>query len=72
MEPSQTHAPTSDRAAPVAPAAPAKGGGAVGAGAGTLVLYDPRDRAKLPPGVEREPKLAPEVEKLVLSALSST
>jgi hypothetical protein len=72
MGPSQTSGPTSAGAAPVAPAAPAKGGGAAGTGAGTLVLYDARDRAKLPPGVEREPKLAPEVAKLVLSALSST
>lgn len=72
MGPSETNAPTSARAGPVAPAAPAKGGGAAGAGAGSLVLYDARDRVKLPPGVEREPKLAPEVEKLVLSALSST
>jgi hypothetical protein len=36
----------------------------------TPVLYDARDRGKLPPGVEREPKLAPEVEKLVHAVLS--
>lgn len=71
MEPSQPGA-NSAPAVPAAPAAPTKGGGAAGAGAGRPVLYDARDRTKLPPGVEREPTLAPEVEKLVLSALSST
>jgi hypothetical protein len=35
-------------------------------------LYDPRDRTTLPPGVEREPKLAPEIEKIVLAAVSPT
>lgn len=72
MEPSRPGGPNSDLVAPEAPASRTKAGGAAGAGAGTLVLYDARDRAKLPPGVEREPRLAPEVEKLVLSALSST
>ena len=67
MGPSGTSAPA---AAPAAPAAPPKPG--AGAKTATPVLYDPRDRAKLPPGVEREPKLAPEVEKLVFSALSAT
>lgn len=69
MGPSGTSAPA---AAPAAPAAPAKAAGAAKAAAATPVLYDARDRAKLPPGVEREPKLAPEVEKLVFSALSAT
>lgn len=69
MEPSQASAPTSAGAARVAPTAPAKGSAA---GGGSLVLYDPRERAKLPPGVEREPTLAPEVEKRVFSALASS
>ena len=72
LGPNETNAPASAGAAPAAPAAAAKGGGAAGAAAGTLVLYDARDRAKLPPGVEREPKLAPAVEELVFSALSPT
>jgi hypothetical protein len=36
------------------------------------VLYDARDRAKLPPGVERQPKLAPEIEKLLDATLAPT
>src|SRR5262245_20998028 len=51
--------------APAAPQAPKPG-----AAPGTPVLYDARDRGALTAGVEREPKLAPETEKLVLSALS--
>jgi hypothetical protein len=51
-------------AATATPTAPAK------PGVPALVLYDPRDRAALPPGVERQPTLAPEVEKRVLSVLS--
>jgi hypothetical protein len=66
MGPSQT-LPGAHPAAPVAPA-PAKGAG--GAAAGAPVLYDARDPGKLPAGVERQPKLSPELEKLVLSALS--
>lgn len=52
--------------APAPKASPAAAGAVSGP-----VLYDARDRAKLPPGVEREPKLTPEIEKLVLSALSA-
>jgi hypothetical protein len=37
-----------------------------------LPLYDPRDRSFLPPGGVREPKLAPDVEKQVLSVLSAS
>lgn len=33
-------------------------------------LYDGRDRSMLPPGVERDPKLAPELEQAVLGAIS--
>jgi len=70
MGASQTGGLGAPPAAPMAPAAPAKAGAGTGATAGTPVLYDARDRGKLPAGVEREPKLAPEVEKLVLSSLS--
>lgn len=68
MGPSQTNLPP---AAPPAPMAPVPKPAPAATASGP-VFYDARDRAKLPAGVEREPKLAPEVEKLVLSALSAS
>lgn len=69
MGPSNAALPPAAPAAPVAPA-PKASAPAAAAPSGPI-LYDARDRAKPAPGVEREPKLTPEVEKLVLSALSA-
>jgi hypothetical protein len=68
MGPSQTALPPAAPPAPMAPV-PKPAPAAVASGP---VFYDARDRAKLPAGVEREPKLVPEVEKLVFSALSAS
>ena len=72
LGPSQTDAPRSGPAPAAAPEKPAKERGDAGAGPAAPVLYDARDRTNAPLGVEREPKLAPEVEQLVLDVISQT
>jgi hypothetical protein len=68
MGPSQANLPPAAPAAPMAPVPKAAPSAAVVVSG--PVLYDARDRGKLPTGLERDPKLTPEVEKLVFSALS--
>lgn len=72
LGPSQTDGQHSGPAAAGAPEKPAKERGDAAAGPAAPVLYDARDRTKAPPGVEREPKVAPEVEQLVLDVVSQT
>jgi hypothetical protein len=64
LGPSQADVPRSGQTGAGAAERAPKERGDAGAGS-TLVLYDARDRGKLPPGVERQPELAPEVAKLL-------
>jgi hypothetical protein len=72
LGPSQTDAPRSGQAGAGSPERAGKERGEAATAPAAPVLYDARDRARLPPGVEREPKLPPETEKLIQAALSES
>jgi hypothetical protein len=72
LGPSQTDAPRSGQAGAGSPDRAGKERGEAATGPAAPVLYDARDRTRLPPGVEREPKLSPETDKLIHAALSGS
>jgi hypothetical protein len=72
LGPSQTDAPRSGQAGAGSPERAGKERGETATGPAVPVLYDARERTRLPPGVEREPKLSPDTEKLIRAALSES
>ena len=69
LGPSQADGPRSAPAAG-APERAGKERGDAPTGPAPPVLYDARERTKVPLGVEREPKLSPELEQLVYGVIS--